>query len=79
MSNFTQKNIIFVSCLFFVASVFGLWSWNTIAELFSLPEAQYKHALAAFFLVALLRLGLFAPDHRVVNRLFGEKCVHPDH
>ena len=32
---------------FLLASVAGLWSWNTLAELFTWPQAQYRHALAA--------------------------------
>lgn len=30
-----------------LASVVMLWSWNVLAELFSWPQAQYRHALAA--------------------------------
>ena len=34
----------------------GLWSWNTLAELFGAPEAQFRHAVAALALIATLRL-----------------------
>jgi uncharacterized membrane protein YuzA (DUF378 family) len=36
----------------------GLWSWNTLAELFGAPEAQFRHVAAAFVLLALLRRSL---------------------
>lgn len=55
-----------ISALFHVlglavlVTVAGLWSWNTLSELFGLPEAHYTHALAAFCLLALLRW-LFVP------------------
>lgn len=39
-----------------VIAAIGLWSWNTLAELFGAPEAQFKHALAALALLSLLRL-----------------------
>ena len=37
-------------------AVIGLWSWNTLAELFGAPEAQFKHAIAALALITALRL-----------------------
>jgi hypothetical protein len=33
----------------------GLWSWNTLAALFHLPAAELRHALAALFLLSVLR------------------------
>ncbi len=38
-----------------------LWSWNTLAALFGLPDAQAKHVLAALILLGTLR---FAVAHR---------------
>ena len=35
--------------------VMGLWSWNTLAELFDLPSAGFKHALAAAVVLWILR------------------------
>ena len=78
MINFNQKNLVFVICLFLVTSVMGLWSWNTLAELLSLPEAQYKHALAAFFLLVILRLALTS-SHCNFDRLTGSKHVDAHH
>jgi hypothetical protein len=37
--------------LFLLVSIVGLWSWNTLAELFNGPHAQYKHVLAALGLL----------------------------
>ena len=39
-----------------IVAVIGLWSWNTLAELFGAPQAQFRHALAALALLLLLRL-----------------------
>jgi hypothetical protein len=38
-----------------VASVATLWSWNTIAELLGGPTAQFKHVVAAAFLLVFIR------------------------
>jgi hypothetical protein len=49
--------VFFVAYLFVGAGVL-LWSWNTGAELFQWPVAEYRHALAAMltFLLAVLPL-----------------------
>ena len=39
-----------------VIAVVGLWSWNTLAELFGAPEARLRHAVAALALLTALRL-----------------------
>jgi len=33
----------------------GLWSWNTLAELFNAPHAQFRHMVAALVLLLSLR------------------------
>ena len=70
MRKINYKHFLYVTGLLLFASVTSLWSWNTISELFNLPHAQYKHVLAAFFLLLILRWGL-APRHRIANRIFG--------
>jgi hypothetical protein len=45
--------------LVLLASVMGLWAWNTLAELFSGPQAQYKHVLALLVVLAMVKWGLF--------------------
>lgn len=64
------KYLVYVAGLFVLASIAGLWSWNTLAELFSLPQAQYKHVLAALFLSLILRWVL-SPCHHGISHLFG--------
>lgn len=42
------KSIIIGIAVLLTASTLLLWSWNTLAvDLFQLPEAQFKHAVAA--------------------------------
>ena len=38
--------------------VAGLWSWNTLADLFGAPEAGFRHAVAALVLLATLRFAI---------------------
>ena len=68
MPNLNYKHYLYAIGMFAVVSVMALWSWNTISELFNLPQAHYKHVVAAFFLLLILRWGL-SPGHSVVNRL----------
>ena len=70
MRKVNLKHYLFAIGVFLLASVAGLWSWNTITELFNLPQAQFKHVLAAFLLLLILRWTLF-PSHRSVIRLRG--------
>jgi predicted benzoate:H+ symporter BenE len=55
----TDTRHLLAALLAFAAiAVIGLWSWNTLAELFGAPEAQFKHAIAALALITTLRLAL---------------------
>ena len=78
MRNINHKHLLYVIGLFILASVAGLWSWNTISELFNLPHAQYKHVLAAFFMLLILKWGL-TPRHRMANWEFGRDHKHTSH
>jgi hypothetical protein len=49
---------------FVVTTVFGLWAWNTLSELYSGPVAQYKHVVAALILLAILRWPLHRASHK---------------
>ena len=49
------KKYAYVVGLFLLVSVIGLWSWNTLAELFGGPHAQYKHAVAALGLLIVTK------------------------
>jgi len=55
--NRTDTPHLLAAILAFAAiAVIGLWSWNTLAELFGAPEAQFRHAVAALVLIITLRL-----------------------
>lgn len=77
MRNFSHKHFLYAVGLFLLASVAGLWSWNTLSELYNLPHAQYRHVIAALFLILILRWGIF-PSHHTVSRIFGGNHEHPN-
>ena len=54
------KQVFFTIGLFLAASIAGLWSWNTLSELFNWPLVAYKHVLAVFILLIIVRWSLFA-------------------
>ena len=47
--------------------VMALWAFNTVAELMGAPIAQYKHAVAAFALLLIVRWVLLVPKHRTIG------------
>lgn len=49
------KHAALLAVTLIVTTVFGLWAWNTVSELFSGPVAQYKHIVAALILLAIIR------------------------
>ena len=67
----TDTRHLLAALLAFAAIItIGLWSWNTLAELFGAPEAQFKHAVAAIALLTLLRYSLRPrrwPSRRVAH------------
>ncbi len=58
LTNKVIRSVIYI-CVFMAITIFGLWSWNTLAELFGGPQAQYKHMVAAISLLLIARLFLF--------------------
>ena len=43
----SAKHLALAGAAFFIGCVVVLWSWNTLAvELFQMPEARFKHAVA---------------------------------
>jgi hypothetical protein len=38
-----------------LATILGLWAWNTLAPPFGAPELEFRHALAAAILLSLIR------------------------
>ena len=57
------KSVVIAIGSFLVMSVFALWAWNTLSELYNFPMAQYKHVLAAAVMVLLIRWRI-SPVHR---------------
>lgn len=78
MRNLSHKQYFYAIGLFLLATIAGLWSWNTLSELFNFPQAQYKHVLAAFILLLILKFGL-SSNHRPINRVFGGNHENSDH
>lgn len=70
MRNLSHKQYFYAIGLFLLATIAGLWTWNTLSEIFNLPQAQYKHVLAAFILIIIVKFG-FSSNHRTINRVFG--------
>jgi hypothetical protein len=56
------KHALLASAVLAAIAAIALWSWNTLATLFSLPAADMRHAVAALLLLATLR-GLLLPGH----------------
>lgn len=61
MKRLKFKHAVLLALLIIAASIASLWSWNTLAELFNGPQAQYKHVLAAAVAVVVLRWTLLSP------------------
>ena len=54
-----------------------LWSWNTLATFFGLPDAQAKHVLAALFLLGTIRFALLPRTRGASHRT--EQHERPTH
>jgi hypothetical protein len=78
MRNLTHKQYFYAIGLFLLATIAGLWSWNTLSELFNFPQAQYKHVLAVFILLLILKSGL-SSNCRAINRVFGGNHENSNH
>ena len=55
MRSIKLKSVFFLFSLYLLASIAGLWAWNTLAEVFPLPVAQYRHILAAMVLLLMFK------------------------
>lgn len=75
MLNAHLKHVLYATGLFLSVSICGLWAWNTLSELFNWPHVQYRHVLAIFILLIIVRWGLFA-THRGFKPL---SAGDPDH
>ena len=47
------RQMIIAVGVFLLLTIVGLWSWNTLSEIFNLPHAQYRHAVAATVLLLI--------------------------
>jgi hypothetical protein len=56
MSPIDTRHLLAAVLAFAATTVIGLWSWNTLAELFGAPEAQFRHAVAVLLLITTVRL-----------------------
>lgn len=56
MSTIDTRHVLAATLAIAAIAVIGLWSWNTLAELFGAPQAQFRHAVAALVLITTLRL-----------------------
>ena len=69
-----MKHIFYAVGIFIILSSLCLWSWNTLAELFGGPHAQYKHVVAAIVLGLMIRWIIKGGSHlRKTYSLFGPK------
>ena len=74
MKSFRFRYLVFAGLLLGILMVLGLWTWNTLGELFGLPTAQLKHALAATISALLVRL--FLLPGRLSHRYPSRGCQH---
>ncbi len=55
MKHESIRRTVFAAVLFLATAAIALWAWNTLSALAGLPAAEFRHALAAFALLAMLR------------------------
>ena len=71
MQKVIVKRYVYAAGMFVLITIAGLWAWNTLSELFGGPQAQYRHVLAAFFMLLILQWGLGGCRFRS-----GNTCQH---
>ena len=55
MHNVKFRQTIIIALAILALSIAALWSLNVLSALFGGPTLQYKHALAALILLAILK------------------------
>ena len=55
MYEYTFRNVVITSGALALFSVFVLWSFNELSELFGGPQAQFKHAIAATGILLVIK------------------------
>jgi hypothetical protein len=73
MQQTTLRHVLIAAGVLLVVSVVGLWSWNTLAALFDIPTAEFRHALAFLALLAIVRIAVLQRRHRRKQRV---SCSH---
>lgn len=66
MHNPKYKRYLYAISLFLLTTIASLWSWNTLSGMFGLPQVQYRHVLAAFVLLLILKW-VFSASHRTIS------------
>lgn len=64
MKHINAKTIAIAIAVFAATSIALLWSWNTLAGLAGGPAAEFRHVLAALFVLAALRAFMTPRRHR---------------
>lgn len=59
------RQVVIAVGVFLLLTFVGLWSWNTLSDLFYLPHAQYRHAVAAAVLLLITGWILRGPHHHL--------------
>lgn len=70
MNQSKYKHLLYAIVIFTLATIAGLWSWNTLSGLFGLPDAQYRHVLAAMCMLIILKW-VITPHRELTWRLTG--------
>lgn len=66
-------HFFYAAGLLSVASIAGLWSWNTLAELSILPVAGLRHVFAVIALLLIVK-ALIMPRKRTAR--WSARCKH---
>ena len=74
MKSLRLRYLVIGSLLLGISMILGLWAWNTLGELFGLPTAHLRHALAVTFAALLLRR-ILLPGRVSHHRAF-RRCRH---
>lgn len=72
------KRFFYAAALLVIASLAGLWSWNTLAELSIVPVADLRHVFAAITLLLIVK-ALIMPRKRTSRWSARCKHGHPAH
>jgi len=76
MHNTNHAKYLYIISLFLLATIAAYWAWNSLSELFNLPQVGYKHVLAAFILLGILKWGFFSNNQFNHAGLDHEKTNH---